>query len=55
MTTAEIARLEQASRSVMAYEPDAVDVDRTFGGYLLGAAPVLSLIAVAAALVFILA
>jgi hypothetical protein len=54
MSTAEIARLEQASRVAMVSESDAYDGEVTMGEYLRAISPVIGIVAAAVALILVL-
>jgi hypothetical protein len=54
MSTADIARLEHASRAAMVSDPDAYEGETSLGGYLRAASPVVGILAVAVALVLVL-
>lgn len=54
MSTAEIAKLEDAGRATMAYEPEAFEGDSSFGLILRTLTPAIGILAIAAALLFVI-
>ena len=54
MSTAEIAKLEDAGRATMAYEPEAFEGESNFGFMLRAVTPAIGILAIAAALLFVI-
>lgn len=54
MSTAEIATLEHAGRSAMVYSPEVYEGDNQLGLVLRALIPAIGILAVAAALLFVL-
>lgn len=55
MSTAEIATLEHAGRSAMAYSPEVLEQESRLGLLVQALTPALGILAVAAALLFVIA
>jgi len=54
MSIAEIAKLEDASRATMAYEPEVYVGESNLGFMLRAVTPAIGLLAIAAALLFVI-
>jgi hypothetical protein len=54
MSTAEIAQLEDAGRAAMAYEAEPFESESNFGLMLRAVTPAIALLAIAAALLFVI-